>query len=47
MKRKEYTNGSQQLELSIYFSMNKQYMEGVQNGIINSKFSIFTMSSEY
>ena len=28
---KEYTNVSQQLELYTYFSMNKQYVEEVQN----------------
>ena len=32
IKRKEYTNVSQQFEIYTYFLMNKQYVEGVQNG---------------
>ena len=30
IKKKEYTNVSQQLIIYIYCSMNKQYLEGVQ-----------------
>ena len=32
IKKKEYTNMSQQQEIYTYCSMNKQYVEGMQNG---------------
>ena len=31
IKKKKYTNVSQQLEPYTYFSMNKKYVKGVQN----------------